>query len=288
MSDYIDENDGVPSAPVLEEAAEAVAKPHRGRKPKAAGESSPKRKITIKKRTRVTVRKSRNEEEIPAEDPSTEKESEELQAPAAEVPEIVSVPEEPEAASADSSDASSAIIPEDMAPGVVETQSADAAPESDVEESAESEEAKPAGDRAERDFRSHRDKRMKNGKNIFPEEIEGLIEQLPYVAESLIFTREKHNELVLWCKLVYKADYLEENGLTEAQLAERVSADLKAINDTMPVYKHINHFIGTIADSAHLIGNAKYCLHLLPQLPSKWIGIPVYAIITAIPAFIGI
>lgn len=84
---------------------------------------------------------------------------------------------------------------------------------------------------------------MKNGKNIFPEEIEGLIGQLPYVAESLIFTREKHNELVLWCKLVYKADYLEENGLTEAQLAERVSADLKAINDTMPVYKHINHFI---------------------------------------------
>lgn len=173
MSDYIDENDGVPSAPVLEEAAEAVAKPHRGRKPKAAGESSPKRKITIKKRTRVTVRKSRNEEEIPAEDPSTEKESEELQAPAAEVPEIVSVPEEPEAASADSSDASSAIIPEDMAPGVVETQSADAAPESDVEESAESEEAKPAGDRTERDFRSHRDKRMKNGKNRRP------VEELP-------------------------------------------------------------------------------------------------------------
>lgn len=41
---------------------------------------------------------------------------------------------------------------------------------------------------------------MKNGKNIFPEEIESLIEKLPYVTESMIFTREKHNELVLWCQ----------------------------------------------------------------------------------------
>ena len=84
---------------------------------------------------------------------------------------------------------------------------------------------------------------MKNGKNIFPEEIEGLIEQLPYVAECMIFTREKHNELVLWCKIVYAQNYLEENGISQDQLAEQVSKDLSAINRTMPVYKHINHFI---------------------------------------------
>ena len=84
---------------------------------------------------------------------------------------------------------------------------------------------------------------MKNGKNIFPEEIEGLIEQLPYVAECMIFTREKHNELVLWCKIVYAQNYLEENGISQDQLAEQVSKDLSAISRTMPVYKHINHFI---------------------------------------------
>lgn len=84
---------------------------------------------------------------------------------------------------------------------------------------------------------------MKNGKNIFPEEIESLIEQLPYVAESMIFTREKHNELVLWCKIVYAPDYLQSEGISEEQLAERVSRDLMEINKTLPVYKYINHFI---------------------------------------------
>ena len=42
---------------------------------------------------------------------------------------------------------------------------------------------------------------MKNGKNIFPEEIEAMIDVLPYVEESLVFTREKHNEHVLCCLL---------------------------------------------------------------------------------------
>jgi len=87
---------------------------------------------------------------------------------------------------------------------------------------------------------------MKNGKNIFPEEIEGLIEQLPYVAESMIFTREKHNELVLWCNIVYDSEYLEKEGITEEQLAEKVSVDLMEINNTLPVYKYINHF--TLSD----------------------------------------
>ena len=84
---------------------------------------------------------------------------------------------------------------------------------------------------------------MKNGKNIFPEEIESLIEKLPYVTESMIFTREKHNELVLWCKIVYSPEYLEEHGITEEQLAQQVSTDLRDINNTLPVYKYINHFI---------------------------------------------
>ena len=54
------------------------------------------------------------------------------------------------------------------------------------------------------------------------------------------------NELVLWCKIVYAQNYLEENGISQDQLAEQVSKDLSAINRTMPVYKHINHF--TLSD----------------------------------------
>lgn len=84
---------------------------------------------------------------------------------------------------------------------------------------------------------------MKNGKNIFPEEIEEKISRLPYAAECLVFAREKHNDLVLWTKIVYPEDYLKEKNWTVDQLAEQVRMDLGAINDAMPKYKHINHFI---------------------------------------------
>ena len=84
---------------------------------------------------------------------------------------------------------------------------------------------------------------MKNGKNIFPEEIESKVINLPYVDDCMVFPREKHNELVLWIKIVYNADYLKQEGLTEEQLAEIVKKDIREINDSMPLYKHINHFI---------------------------------------------
>jgi len=83
---------------------------------------------------------------------------------------------------------------------------------------------------------------MKNGKNIFPEEIEPMIDDLPYVQESMIFTREKHNELVLWVKIVYDANYLEANNMTLSDLEKQVEKDLEEINGRMPYYKAINHF----------------------------------------------
>ena len=85
---------------------------------------------------------------------------------------------------------------------------------------------------------------MKNGKNIFPEEIETLVGGLPYVDNNMVFARDdKHNELVLWLKIVYNKDYLAQENLTIDQFAEVVKKDLAAINATMPAYKNVNHFI---------------------------------------------
>ena len=83
---------------------------------------------------------------------------------------------------------------------------------------------------------------MKNGKNIFPEEIEPMIDELPYVQESMIFTREKHNELVLWAKIVYDEAYLETNNMTLEELEKQAEKDMEAINNRMPAYKAVNHF----------------------------------------------
>ncbi len=86
---------------------------------------------------------------------------------------------------------------------------------------------------------------MKNGKNVFPEEMESIIEKLPYTAETMIFTREKHNELVLWVKIVYKAEYLTETGMDFDELAQLVRSDIAAINDKLPKYKQLHHFLLT-------------------------------------------
>ena len=51
---------------------------------------------------------------------------------------------------------------------------------------------------------------LKNGKNVFPEEIEDLIDKIPSVRESMIFTREKHNELVLWREVGYDKEILKD------------------------------------------------------------------------------
>lgn len=83
---------------------------------------------------------------------------------------------------------------------------------------------------------------MKNGKNVFPEEIEPMIDDLPYVQESMIFTREKHNELVLWVKVVYDAGYMEANHMTMEDLEKQMGEDLEKINARMPSYKAIHHF----------------------------------------------
>lgn len=86
---------------------------------------------------------------------------------------------------------------------------------------------------------------MKNGKNVFPEEIESIIDKLPYTSESMLFTREKHNELVLWVKIVYKPEYLEDTGVTFAEFVQTVRGDLAAINEKLPKYKHLHRFLLT-------------------------------------------
>ena len=88
---------------------------------------------------------------------------------------------------------------------------------------------------------------LKNGKNIYPEEIEQLINNLPYVAESMVFGIPKDDDLVLSVKIVYNKDYVKEHypNSTEEQLKEIIWKDIKNINSTLTNYKHIKNLIIT-------------------------------------------
>ena len=83
---------------------------------------------------------------------------------------------------------------------------------------------------------------MKNGKNVFPEEIENLINFLPYVSESMVFTQSRGADYVLWVKVVCDQEYLREHALSEDDIKAKFESDLDAINETMPAYKMVKRF----------------------------------------------
>lgn len=91
---------------------------------------------------------------------------------------------------------------------------------------------------------------LKNGKNIYPEELEILINKLPYVAESLVFGMpdSKKDDLVLSAKIVYNKDVMNEmfEGKEVNDYHDIIWQDIKAqINKQMPAYKSIRDIIVT-------------------------------------------
>ena len=88
---------------------------------------------------------------------------------------------------------------------------------------------------------------LKNGKNIYPEELEILINNLPYVAESMVFGYPKEDDLVLSVKIVYNEEYVEEMfpDLSAYEWEDKIWDDIKKINKDMANYKHIKKLIVT-------------------------------------------
>ena len=94
---------------------------------------------------------------------------------------------------------------------------------------------------------------LKNGKNVYPEELEDLIDALPYAAESMVYGQKKNKDgdskdLVISAKIVYdpeaagkltggKADAVDKDALREL-----VQKDIDAINEILPTYKQIHRF----------------------------------------------
>lgn len=88
---------------------------------------------------------------------------------------------------------------------------------------------------------------LKNGKNIYPEELETLVNNLPYVKESMVYGKEKNDDLVVSVKVVYDKDYIKNKypDKTMEEIEKIIWEDIKQINQTMPNYKHIKNLIIT-------------------------------------------
>ena len=91
---------------------------------------------------------------------------------------------------------------------------------------------------------------LKNGKNVFPEEIENIINRIDGVKESFVFGRPEPDDeidLKLGAKIVYDRDVMKEvYGIeTEEEIKEKVWEQIKELNKTMPAYKYIKEVIVT-------------------------------------------
>ena len=85
---------------------------------------------------------------------------------------------------------------------------------------------------------------LKNGKNIFPEEMENLINRIEGVEESFVFGKqmsEDKNDIKIFAKVVYNQEIVENTYKVQGQeqIYQAMNEKIKEINKIMPHYKAI-------------------------------------------------
>ena len=92
---------------------------------------------------------------------------------------------------------------------------------------------------------------LKNGKNIYPEELEALINKIEGIKESFVYGRpEEDGDYKICAKIVYDAEVMQEiyNKQNEDEIKEIIWNEVKKINKQMPAYKYIRDIIVTEKD----------------------------------------
>lgn len=80
---------------------------------------------------------------------------------------------------------------------------------------------------------------LKNGKNVYPEEIEEYIMGLPYIAEVVVYALKNENgEETALCAEIFPDDIVIQEH-SPAETAELIKTEIDRMNDTLPSYKKI-------------------------------------------------
>jgi len=93
---------------------------------------------------------------------------------------------------------------------------------------------------------------LKNGKNIFPEEMENLVNKIEGVSESMIYPvlnkdAKDENDIRVFTEIVYDKEIMKEmyNTEDEKEIFDIINNKIKEINRTMPLYKSIRGIVLT-------------------------------------------
>lgn len=91
---------------------------------------------------------------------------------------------------------------------------------------------------------------LKNGKKVFPDELELLLLKIPAIEEAFVYGKpdeEDKNDVMVCAKLVYNEKTAKEEygELSEKELYQTVWNQVKEINQTLPKYKYMKGLILT-------------------------------------------
>ncbi len=91
---------------------------------------------------------------------------------------------------------------------------------------------------------------LKNGKKVFPDELETLINRMDEVSECIVYgmpDNKDKNDLKLSVKIVYDKEVVNEKypNATQQELEDIIWQKIKEINKTFPPYKYIKNMILT-------------------------------------------
>ncbi|MCI8637023.1 MAG: AMP-binding protein [Clostridia bacterium] len=92
---------------------------------------------------------------------------------------------------------------------------------------------------------------LKNGKNIYPEELETLVNKIDGVKESFIYGKpEDEGDYKICAKIVYDKEIVEEiyGVFGKEKIKEALWQEIKKVNKTMPAYKYIREITVTEDD----------------------------------------
>ena len=91
---------------------------------------------------------------------------------------------------------------------------------------------------------------LKNGKKVFPDELETLINRLEEVSECIVYgmpDQKDKNDIKLSVKIVYDKEVVNEKypNSSQEELEDVIWQKIKEINKTFPPYKYIKNMILT-------------------------------------------
>lgn len=81
----------------------------------------------------------------------------------------------------------------------------------------------------------------KNGKNVYPEEIEEVLNNSEYISESMVYLKGEDDNKKLVADLILNKEYIEHKlpGKSQEEIKQIVWEEVKKINQSLVIYKHV-------------------------------------------------